>query len=162
VPNTGCLRPLSGVDALVAQDRSSLIWRTSSRGSHLRDCVGCCDRHPELERRFHEHDVSLLESFPAYGCFRLLAPDGLLQRVACEAFLEDAEETPIPTIPAKPMRRWTYPQVAGKLVAWRSLLLAAQIGRKLWSTRHFANPKKTGGPGREGRGDATAAQFVPN
>jgi hypothetical protein len=52
-------------DVLVAQDAVELDLAYRQHRAHLRECAGCRNRHPELERRFQEHDVLLLESFPA-------------------------------------------------------------------------------------------------
>lgn len=163
VPNPDACDLSLAWDALVAQDAVEFDLAYQQQRSHLRDCVGCCDRHPELERRFHEHDVSLLESFPALvDGFRLLAPDGLLQRVACEAFLEDGGSSADPDDPDEVDAQMDIIHKSlERLVAWRSLLLAAQIGRKLLVyTGTFANPEENWWTWREGRGDATAAQFV--
>jgi hypothetical protein len=149
-------------DLLVAQDAAQLDLAYRQQRAHLRDCVGCRNRHPELERRFHEYDISLLESFPALvDGFRYRPPDGLLRSVAVMAVFEDADPDDTDEFFNYPLVN-TIEESLERLVAWRSLLLAAQIGRKLLVyTDTFTQPEGNWWNWREGRGDTVAAQFVP-
>ncbi len=131
---------------------------------HLRRCPHCRDQFPELEYRFRARDAELLRSFTdLLKGFSLIPPPGAVRFAANQAILAETGADPsdwdanaINDPQVESVNHWL-----GSLASWRTLLLAASIGRELqvYSKTH-ENAEGVWLDGRRGMGDAQAVEYV--